>query len=139
LAATYERLERELPEGFPALARNDAFIALLRGIGDTGTRKALHSQLVRAPLTTTTIGWSREQLNDLIDLLATLYTDLDSMRRVVSMSGLDLQRIDLDGTRPIDVAFNVVRYAEASAQLDQLIALMSRDYPHNRDLARLRA
>jgi KAP family P-loop domain/AAA lid domain/Clp amino terminal domain, pathogenicity island component len=52
LISDIERLERGLPEDFPALARSNAFIALLSGIGDKNTRMALRSQLVSRPLGT---------------------------------------------------------------------------------------
>ncbi|WSY16513.1 KAP family NTPase [Embleya sp. NBC_00896] len=44
-----ERLEAALPEDFPMLARNNAFIALLRSIGDKETRQALCAELVSRP------------------------------------------------------------------------------------------
>jgi hypothetical protein len=47
-----ERLEHALPDGFPALARNNAFVALLRTIGDRETRQALRAQLINSPLVT---------------------------------------------------------------------------------------
>lgn len=47
-----ERLERWLPDDFPTLARNEAFTALLRGIGARRTRHALRSQLISTPLGT---------------------------------------------------------------------------------------
>jgi AAA lid domain-containing protein/KAP-like P-loop domain-containing protein/ClpA/ClpB-like protein/ATPase family protein associated with various cellular activities (AAA) len=52
LVSELERLERWLPEGFPTLARNDALIALLRGVGDTQTRLTIRSQLMSRPLGT---------------------------------------------------------------------------------------
>jgi hypothetical protein len=51
LMTDIERLEPKLPSNFSALAHNSAFIALLRGIGDSGARIALRSQLMRRPLT----------------------------------------------------------------------------------------
>ena len=50
--AELERLERQLPEGFPALARNVAFIALLRRVEDAGANEALCAQLRSRPLAT---------------------------------------------------------------------------------------
>jgi hypothetical protein len=47
-----ERLERSMPEDFPALARNEAFLALLLGVGNRRARRALRSQLIRRPLGT---------------------------------------------------------------------------------------
>jgi hypothetical protein len=52
LISELERLERWLPDGFPMLARNDALIALLRGVGDAQTRLAIRSQLMSRPLGT---------------------------------------------------------------------------------------
>jgi hypothetical protein len=43
-------LENVLPDDFPALARNNAFVALLRTIGDKETRQALRAELMRRPL-----------------------------------------------------------------------------------------
>ena len=50
-----ERLENVLPDTFPAFARNDAFVALLRSIGDKETHQALRAQLISRPLVTETI------------------------------------------------------------------------------------
>jgi hypothetical protein len=50
-----ERLERELPQNFLALAHSSALIALLRGAGDSKARIALRSQLMRRPLATEAI------------------------------------------------------------------------------------
>jgi len=44
-----ERLEATFPEEFPALARNNAFVALLRSIGDKETHRALRAQLISRP------------------------------------------------------------------------------------------
>ncbi|WTB19993.1 KAP family NTPase (plasmid) [Streptomyces sp. NBC_00829] len=44
-----ERLESALPEDFPMLARTNAFIRLLRSIGDKETRQALCAELVSRP------------------------------------------------------------------------------------------
>ena len=55
LVPDLERLERELPEDFSAFAHSSALIALLRGVGDSRDRIALHSQLMRRPLTTEAI------------------------------------------------------------------------------------
>jgi CheY-like chemotaxis protein len=52
LAREIADLERELPEYFPELLRNRAFVALLRGVGDSGGSQALRAQLVRRPLAT---------------------------------------------------------------------------------------
>ncbi len=45
-------LEAALPSTFPALARNQRFLALLREVGNFETRRALRSQLVSRPLRT---------------------------------------------------------------------------------------
>jgi Cdc6-like AAA superfamily ATPase len=45
-----EQLEQKLPGEFPSLARNNALVGLLRGIGDASSRIALRSELVRRPL-----------------------------------------------------------------------------------------
>jgi CheY-like chemotaxis protein len=47
-----EQLDGQLPEDFPKLARDDTFVALLRGVGDVNTRIALRAQLIRRPLAT---------------------------------------------------------------------------------------
>lgn len=47
-----EDLEKRLPADFPTFARSKAFIALLRGVGDSTTRLALRDQLVSKPLGT---------------------------------------------------------------------------------------
>jgi KAP family P-loop domain/AAA lid domain/Clp amino terminal domain, pathogenicity island component len=52
LMSDLKQLEHELPQDFPAFARNEAFVALLRGIGDSPTRMALRSQLINRPLGT---------------------------------------------------------------------------------------
>jgi KAP family P-loop domain len=52
LTAELERLERQLPADFPVLARNPAFIRLLRHVGKEGAGEALHSQLLHSPLST---------------------------------------------------------------------------------------
>ena len=107
LSAAYERLERELPEDFSALARNSSFVALLRGVGDTQTRKALHAQLVRRPLATEiTVNrqWSAEQRNQLALLVADLYREEISRRRLMEMIGLDRAIISAS-SRPIDGAY----------------------------------
>ncbi|MFJ8711939.1 P-loop NTPase fold protein [Streptomyces violaceus] len=51
-----ERLEVALPEDFPALARNSAFISLLRSIGDKETRQALGAELVSGRLSIDAVG-----------------------------------------------------------------------------------
>ncbi|MEJ1112259.1 MULTISPECIES: P-loop NTPase fold protein [unclassified Kribbella] len=52
LAAHLEQLERRLPDDYPALARNTAFVDLLAGIGGTEARQAVRSQLISRPLGT---------------------------------------------------------------------------------------
>ena len=52
LTVLLEQLERELPEGFPALARNGAFIALMRGIEEADSSDAFRRQLIKRPLAT---------------------------------------------------------------------------------------
>ena len=52
LAAHLEQLERRLPDDYPALARNQAFVDLLAGIGGIEARQAVRSQLVSRPLGT---------------------------------------------------------------------------------------
>lgn len=52
LASQFELLERQLPEGFPGLARNNAFIELLRRVEQAKAMEALRAQLVRRPLAT---------------------------------------------------------------------------------------
>jgi CheY-like chemotaxis protein len=52
LAVLLEHLERELPEGFPTLARNSAFAALLRRVEEADASAAFRAQLVRRPLAT---------------------------------------------------------------------------------------
>lgn len=52
LTMLLEHLERELPEDFPALARNKAFIALLRRIQEADSSDAFRGQLLRRPLVT---------------------------------------------------------------------------------------
>jgi quinol monooxygenase YgiN len=48
-----ERLEGMLPKGFPELARSNAFVALLRGIGNTTkSRQSFRAQLIHRPLAT---------------------------------------------------------------------------------------
>lgn len=47
-----ERLDGEVPEEFPKLARDDTFISLLRAVGDAEIRAALRAQLIRRPLAT---------------------------------------------------------------------------------------
>jgi KAP family P-loop domain len=47
-----KRLETELPEAFQVLARNHACVTLLRGIGDSDSRRSLHAQLIHRPLAT---------------------------------------------------------------------------------------
>lgn len=55
LTLELERLERELPNDFPVLARNSAFVALLGGVGNTTARQALRAQLLSRPLGTETL------------------------------------------------------------------------------------
>jgi hypothetical protein len=50
LTADLKRLEAGISEELQALARDTSFIALLRGVGDKDTRRALHSQLITRPL-----------------------------------------------------------------------------------------
>jgi DNA replication protein DnaC len=51
LRSELDRLERDsLPDDFPALARNAAFVALLSGVGNAQTRRALRSQLISRQL-----------------------------------------------------------------------------------------
>jgi CheY-like chemotaxis protein len=52
LASQLEVLERQLPEGFPGLARNNAFIELLHRVEQARAVKALRAQLIRQPLAT---------------------------------------------------------------------------------------
>jgi hypothetical protein len=47
-----EQLERELPSGFPALARDSAFVTLLDGFGDAKARYEVREQLISRPLGT---------------------------------------------------------------------------------------
>jgi quinol monooxygenase YgiN len=47
-----ERLEKVIPPVFQELAHNDAFVALLRGIGDSDARQSLRAQLIHRPLAT---------------------------------------------------------------------------------------
>jgi hypothetical protein len=55
LTSQLELLERQLPEGFSGLARNNAFIDLLRRVEQAHAVQALRAQLVRRPLATTSI------------------------------------------------------------------------------------
>jgi hypothetical protein len=55
LASQLELLERQLPEGFPGLGRNNAFIELLRRVEQASAVQALRAQLVRRPLATTSL------------------------------------------------------------------------------------
>jgi hypothetical protein len=50
LAAQLETVDRDMPSESPALARNPAFLALLRATGGPDQRAALRSQLIRRPL-----------------------------------------------------------------------------------------
>lgn len=50
-----EQLEGRLPEGFVGLARNSAFVALLRRVHQSEVSDALRRQLVRRPLATASI------------------------------------------------------------------------------------
>ena len=52
LTGMLELLEHELPEGFPILARNFAFITLMRRIEEADADDAFRAQLVRRPLAT---------------------------------------------------------------------------------------
>ena len=48
-------LEQSLPVDYPALARDEAFVALLRRIGRPNARKALRAHLLSSPLGTETM------------------------------------------------------------------------------------
>jgi CheY-like chemotaxis protein len=52
LTALFERLEREIPEEFPALARNNAFTALMRRIQEADSIAAFREHLLSRPLST---------------------------------------------------------------------------------------
>jgi CheY-like chemotaxis protein len=52
LTAMVELLEHKLPEGFPTLARNVAFVAMMRRVEEADADGALRAQLVRRPLAT---------------------------------------------------------------------------------------
>jgi CheY-like chemotaxis protein len=52
LETGFERLEKEVPEEFSDWVRNGTFIALLRGLGNTNTRRALRAKLISSPLAT---------------------------------------------------------------------------------------
>jgi hypothetical protein len=52
LTSEVERFERILPPWFPELALNEALLALLRELGDVGTRVAVRAQLIERPLGT---------------------------------------------------------------------------------------
>jgi len=45
----FEQLERMVPEPFPALVRNRAFLDLIAAVGGPATRRALRAQLVSRP------------------------------------------------------------------------------------------
>jgi hypothetical protein len=47
-----KRLENRLPKDFEMLARNNAFVTLLRGTGDSESRRSLRAQLIHKPLAT---------------------------------------------------------------------------------------
>jgi len=47
-----EELESVFPKDFPVLARNNAFVTLLRSIGNKETRRALRAQLINRPMVT---------------------------------------------------------------------------------------
>ena len=52
LTALLGLLERELPEGFPALGRNSTFVALMRRVEEADASDAFRAQLIRRPLAT---------------------------------------------------------------------------------------
>lgn len=52
LTVLLEHLERELPEGFPILASNGAFVALIRRVEEADASDAFRAQLIRRPLAT---------------------------------------------------------------------------------------
>ncbi|TCO32410.1 UvrB/UvrC motif-containing protein [Kribbella steppae] len=58
LAAHLEQLEQRLPDDYPSLARNQAFVDLLAGIGGTEARQAIRSQLISRPLGTNPLAGS---------------------------------------------------------------------------------
>lgn len=65
-------LEGQLPANFVDLAKNNAFVALLKRVEESGASDALRAQLVRRPLATTSIeagGLTREEQKHLINLL----------------------------------------------------------------------
>ena len=49
LAEQLDRLDREMPHELPALARNQALLALLRAVGNPSQRAAFRAQLIRRP------------------------------------------------------------------------------------------
>jgi hypothetical protein len=52
LPTELQHLDQLVPHAFPPLSRNEAFIAMLRGVGNRTTRRAVRSQLVSRPLGT---------------------------------------------------------------------------------------
>jgi CheY-like chemotaxis protein len=52
LETGFARLEKDVPEEFADWVRNGTFIALLHGLGDTNTRRALRAKLISSPLAT---------------------------------------------------------------------------------------
>jgi ATP-dependent Clp protease ATP-binding subunit ClpA len=56
LAAHLAQLEERLPDDYPVLARNQAFVDLLAGIGGAETRQAVRAQLISRPLGSNPLG-----------------------------------------------------------------------------------
>src|SRR5689334_21894787 len=68
------------------------------------------------------------QLNDLIDLLADLYTEPDSARLIVRRIGLNPAFIAFDGAA-INIWMRVVQEANKHDKVGDLIAVAKQDYP----------
>jgi hypothetical protein len=69
MEAEIQRLERYIPEGFPELARNNAFVMLLHGIGDNESRRSFRAQLRHRPLATETTEGA-DVISSLVDALS---------------------------------------------------------------------
>jgi CheY-like chemotaxis protein len=142
LAGEVADLERKLPEAFPELARNQAFVALVRGIGDVSVRQALRAQLIRRPLATASsndtslavsdemlAGWRIVCIDDNPESLNFLVGMMESLGATVKVySGSARADSEIQQSEPDAVISDITRGDDPSAGLDHVSRLRDMGY-----------
>src|SRR3982750_1378105 len=76
--------------------------------------------------------WTRK-LDTINEILADLYPTRGEMRRLISIAGLSLARIDFDG-KGIDIWHRIITEAISQGRLNVLIEKCIEEFPQNQEL-----